>query len=76
MDSLSVYFGVNEVWNFPYEDLDEVSVIPKETWLIFKKRKAVLLPERSITPDQQKSILNYLQEKRPELKILHEKIVK
>lgn len=67
MDCLSVYIGENEVWNFSYMDLEEVSVVPKEIWLIFKKRRAVLLPERSFSLDQQKGILDYLRKKRPEV---------
>ncbi|RZT02970.1 hypothetical protein [Cuneatibacter caecimuris] len=66
-DCLGVYLGEHEVWNFHYEDLNEVRVKPKEIWFIFKKRIQVLLPKKSIPLDQQKYILDYLREKRPEV---------
>lgn len=67
VDCLGVYVGEHEVWNFHYEDLNEVRVKPKEIWFIFKKRIQVLLPKKSIPLDQQKYILDYLREKRPEV---------
>ncbi|RZT02963.1 hypothetical protein [Cuneatibacter caecimuris] len=70
VDCLGVYVGEHEVWNFHYEDLNEVRVKPKEIWFIFKKRIQVLLPKKSIPLDQQKYILDYLREKRPEVKFL------
>ena len=66
-DCLGVYVGEYEVWNFHYEDLNEVRVKPKEIWFIFKKRIQVLLPKQSIALEQQKYILDYLREKRPEV---------
>ena len=71
IDCLSVNIGEIEVWTFAYEDLEEVSIVPKETWLIFTKRRAVLLPERSFALDQQKGILDYLREKRPEVEFTY-----
>ncbi|RZT02969.1 hypothetical protein [Cuneatibacter caecimuris] len=64
-DCVSVFIDEQELENYLYENLDKVRILPKETWLIFRKHKVLLLPEYSIVKDQQ-NILNYLQGRRPE----------
>ena len=60
INNLSLYIGGREFKNYPYAELEEISILPKETWLIFKNRKAVLLPEHSITAGQREDILDFL----------------
>lgn len=52
-----------------YMELEKIVILPADTWLIFEGGRPLLLPEHSITREQQKIIREYLKKKKPDVKI-------
>lgn len=73
-DCVIMYIGGRELETFMYEDLEEVSILPEETWLFFKKRGVVFLPEYSINAEKREIIVKELYNNIPEIKIRNKKI--
>ena len=68
-ESCCVYFEEEQFSYRLYMELEKIVILPADTWLIFEGRRTLLLPEHSITREQQKIIVEYLKKKKPDVKI-------